>query len=120
VRHAKFVRFLAANKIGFLDLARRTGYSRQHLHRLRTGKQKLTPRYLEKLLPAVRQILRRRVLADEMFEPDELPELPTPIRKRSRRSSLIGSAAAAKFPTLGEDEKMSGPSSSDRGHSGQR
>jgi hypothetical protein len=64
----RFEAFLREQQIKPLHLAQRSGYSRQHLLRLRQGKQLPTRRCVLALVRAIRSLTGDRVEAGELFD----------------------------------------------------
>jgi hypothetical protein len=64
----RFEAFLREQQIKPMHLAQRSGYSRQHLLRLRHGKQEPTRRCIFALVRALRSLTGDRVEAGDLFD----------------------------------------------------
>lgn len=67
-RATRLEAFLKGAGIKPAHLARESGYSRQHLLRLRLGRMEPTRRCIAALVTACRRITRRRVRATDLFD----------------------------------------------------
>jgi len=67
-RGAKFERFLRSRGIKPAHLARESGYSRQHLLRIRLGRMKPAHRCAAQLVTACRRLAREPVTASDLFD----------------------------------------------------
>jgi hypothetical protein len=63
--------FLKRHRIKPAVLARESGYSRQHLLRVRMGRMEPTRRCIAAIVSACRRLARTKVSATELFELDE-------------------------------------------------
>lgn len=61
-------RFLKQKGIKPAHLARESGYSRQHLLRIRMGRMEPTRRCIAAIVAACRRLAREPVRADDLFE----------------------------------------------------
>jgi predicted transcriptional regulator len=66
-QYTKLEAFLRKYSIRPADLARESGYSRQHLYRLRTGKMEPTRPCIAAVVVACRRLSHRRVTAPTLF-----------------------------------------------------
>lgn len=73
--------FIRSEAISPSALARLSGYSRQHIHLVRTGKKEPSREFIRATLHAVCRIKAKRYRADELFELEGQP----------RRSNSVGS-----------------------------
>lgn len=64
----KLERYRRSRNIKPIDLARETGYSRQHLLRVRMGRMEPTRRVIQGITLAVQRITKERVSAADLFE----------------------------------------------------
>ena len=64
----KFDRFLRKKGIVKLELARKSGYSRQHLLRIRAGRMEPTRRCIKAIVEACRLITGEPVHAVDLFD----------------------------------------------------
>ena len=60
--------FIKARKIKPANLAKESGYSRQHLLRIRLGRMEPTRRCIAAILDACRRMTRERISANDLFE----------------------------------------------------
>lgn len=60
--------FLVSRGIRPIDLARESGYSRQHLGRIRAGRMEPTRRCMKAIIAACRTLAREPVEADQLFD----------------------------------------------------
>ena len=67
-RGAKLERFLRNRDIKPAHLARESGYSRQHLLRIRLGRMTPSRRCIADLVTACRRLARERVRASDLFD----------------------------------------------------
>jgi hypothetical protein len=65
--------FLRKHNVKPAHLAHVSGYSRQHLLRIRTGRMEPTRRCIAAIVSACRQLARVKVAATELFKLDEDP-----------------------------------------------
>ena len=63
--------FLRRHRIKPAHLARESGYSRQHLLRIRMGRMEPTRKCIAAIVSACRRLSRRQVYADELFDLEE-------------------------------------------------
>jgi predicted transcriptional regulator len=63
--------FLKSRGIKPAHLARESGYSRQHLLRIRMGRMEPTRRCIAAIVSACRRLSRERVHAEDLFELEE-------------------------------------------------
>jgi predicted transcriptional regulator len=63
--------FLKSHRIKPAHLARESGYSRQHLLRIRMGRMEPTRRCIAAIVSACRRLSRQPVRAEELFELEE-------------------------------------------------
>lgn len=61
-------RYLKHKQIKPAHLARESGYSRQHLLRIRKGRMEPTRRCIAAIVAAVRKLSHEQVRADDLFE----------------------------------------------------
>jgi predicted transcriptional regulator len=60
--------FIQARKIKLVDLARESGYSRQHLLRVRMGRMEPTRRCIKSIAAALRRLSHEPVRASDLFD----------------------------------------------------
>src|SRR6266446_6101829 len=65
--------FIQSRGIKPAHLARESGYSRQHLLRVRMGRMEPTRRCIAAIVAAIRRLSRERVKAVDLFELDDDP-----------------------------------------------
>lgn len=65
-------RYIRSHGIKPAYLARESGYSRQHLLRLRFGRMRPSLTCIAALLIALRRLTNRRVTAEDLFEPNDI------------------------------------------------
>jgi hypothetical protein len=70
----RFSRFMKANKVKPSRLARESGYSRQHILRVRTGVMDPTRHTMATITDAVSRVLGRPIYVVELFELGEMDE----------------------------------------------
>jgi len=63
--------FLKSHRIKPAHLARESGYSRQHLLRIRMGRMEPTRRCIAAIVSACRRLSRQQVHAAELFDLEE-------------------------------------------------
>jgi predicted transcriptional regulator len=66
----KLEAFIKSRGIKPAHLARESGYSRQHLLRIRMGRMEPTRRCIAAIVAAARRLARESVLATDLFELD--------------------------------------------------
>ena len=66
--HTRLERYLRLKGIKPAHLARESGYSRQHLLRIRMGRMEPTRRCIAAIVAACRRLSREPVRADDLFE----------------------------------------------------
>jgi predicted transcriptional regulator len=64
--------FLKERRIKPAHLARESGYSRQHLLRIRMGRMEPTRRCIAAIVAACRELAGEKVLANDLFELEPL------------------------------------------------
>jgi len=79
----KLARFMTANKLKPLKLAREAGISRQQLSRIREGTADLRMMTALRIRDACGRLLMRRVSIDELFDAND----PQALRRAPRRLS---------------------------------
>jgi predicted transcriptional regulator len=67
----KLEAFMKRNRIKPAHLARESGYSRQHLLRIRMGRMEPTRRCIAAIVSACRRLSRHQVHAAELFDLEE-------------------------------------------------
>jgi predicted transcriptional regulator len=67
----KLETFLKSHRIKPAHLARESGYSRQHLLRIRMGRMEPTRRCIAAIVSACRRLSRQQVHAAELFDLEE-------------------------------------------------
>jgi predicted transcriptional regulator len=67
----KLETFLKSHRIKPAHLARESGYSRQHLLRIRMGRMEPTRRCIAAIVSACRRLSRQQVRAAELFDLEE-------------------------------------------------
>jgi len=67
----KLEAFLKRHRIKPAHLARESGYSRQHLLRIRMGRMEPTRRCIAAIVSACRRLSRQPVHAEELFDLEE-------------------------------------------------
>jgi len=65
-------RFIRSHGIKPAHLARESGYSRQHILRLRFGRTRPSLTCIAALVTALRRLTNKRVVAQDLFEPDDI------------------------------------------------
>lgn len=68
----RFERFIRSHGIKPAHLARESGYSRQHLLRLRFGRMRPSLTCIAALVIALRRLTNKRVTAEDLFEPYDI------------------------------------------------
>lgn len=66
--HTRLERYLRLKGIKPAHLARESGYSRQHLLRIRMGRMEPTRRCIAAIVSACRRLSREPVRADDLFD----------------------------------------------------
>jgi predicted transcriptional regulator len=66
--NTKLDRWMAANGVKPAHLAQESGYSRQHLLRIRAGRMEPTRRCIAEIVAACRRLSHKPVRASELFE----------------------------------------------------
>jgi len=64
----KLESYIKARGIRAIDIARKSGYSRQHVLRVRMGRMEPTRPCMKAIIQAVRQLAHDQVPAGELFE----------------------------------------------------
>jgi hypothetical protein len=65
-------RFIRSHGIKPARLARESGYSRQHLLRLRSGRMRPSLTCIAAFVIALRRLTNKRVIAEDLFEPHDI------------------------------------------------
>ncbi|MEK6371231.1 MAG: hypothetical protein AABO58_00910 [Acidobacteriota bacterium] len=66
--NTKLERWIVSRGVRPVDLARESGYSRQHLVRVRAGRMEPTRRCMKAIIVACRRLARVRVKAGDLFD----------------------------------------------------
>jgi hypothetical protein len=89
----RFQEFLLTRHIIYADLARASGYSRQHILKLRKGLNHPTRRCIAALVRACRRLTKEKVKASDLFDGRARPTCGLAGTYKSRASRHIHTAA---------------------------